>query len=56
MTMAPALASKGIGGGVYLVAAFFMFFTLSCIILIIMEGVSAMVSLLHHPCSYLFKL
>jgi V-type H+-transporting ATPase subunit a len=47
MTMAPALASTGIGGALYLVAAFFMFFTLSCIILIIMEGVSAMVS--SHP-------
>ncbi|KAK0705059.1 vacuolar ATP synthase 98 kDa subunit [Lasiosphaeris hirsuta] len=42
MTMAPALSSKGIGGGLYLVAAFYMFFCLSCIILIIMEGVSAM--------------
>jgi len=34
--------SNGIGGALFLVAMFFMFFTLSCIILIIMEGVSAM--------------
>ncbi|KAB5583677.1 vacuolar ATP synthase 98 kDa subunit [Coniochaeta sp. 2T2.1] len=34
--------ANGIGGALFLVAMFFMFFTLSCIILIIMEGVSAM--------------
>ena len=34
--------ATGIGGALFLVAMFFMFFTLSCIILIIMEGVSAM--------------
>jgi len=44
MTLAPALKSTGIGGAIYLVVTFYMFFCLSCIILIIMEGVSAMVS------------
>lgn len=44
MTLGPALAATGIGGALFLVAAFFMFFCLSIIILIIMEGVSAMVS------------
>lgn len=44
MTMAPALKSSGIGGALFIVAAFYAFFALSCIILIIMEGVSAMVS------------
>jgi V-type H+-transporting ATPase subunit a len=34
--------SNGAGGALFLVAMFFMFFTLTCIILIIMEGVSAM--------------
>lgn len=34
--------ANGIGGALFLVAMFFMFFSLSCIILIIMEGVSAM--------------
>ncbi|OIW27972.1 V0/A0 complex, 116-kDa subunit of ATPase [Coniochaeta ligniaria NRRL 30616] len=47
MTLGSAFAmidkgSNGIGGALFLVAMFFMFFTLSCIILIIMEGVSAM--------------
>ncbi|KAJ4403639.1 H(+)-transporting V0 sector ATPase subunit a [Neurospora sp. IMI 360204] len=42
MTMAKALESRGIGGALFLVAAFAMFFVLSVIILIIMEGVSAM--------------
>ncbi|KAH8892038.1 V0/A0 complex, 116-kDa subunit of ATPase [Thozetella sp. PMI_491] len=42
MTMKQALASKGIGGAIFIVIAFYMFFSLSCIILIIMEGVSAM--------------
>lgn len=46
MTMAKALESKGLGGAIFLVVAFAMFFVLSVIILIIMEGVSAMVSLL----------
>jgi len=43
MTLAPALKTTGIGGALYIVAMFYMFFTLSCIILIVMEGVSAMV-------------
>jgi hypothetical protein len=34
----------GFGGALFMVVMFFMFFSLSCIILIIMEGVSAMVS------------
>lgn len=42
MTMAKALESKGLGGAIFLVVAFAMFFVLSVIILIIMEGVSAM--------------
>jgi len=42
MTLGPALKSSGIGGAIYLVITFYMFFCLSCIILIIMEGVSAM--------------
>lgn len=46
MTMAKALESTGIGGAIFLVVAFAMFFVLSVIILIIMEGVSAMVSFL----------
>ncbi len=45
MTMAGALKSSGIGGAIYLVIMFYAFFVLSCIILIVMEGVSAMVSL-----------
>lgn len=44
MTMGPALAGSGIGGAIFLVIVFAAFFCLSCIILIIMEGVSAMVS------------
>jgi len=46
MTLGPALsaANGGIGGALYIVATFYMFFMLSCIILIVMEGVSAMVS------------
>jgi V-type H+-transporting ATPase subunit a len=44
MTMAPALGTSGIGGAIFLVVTFAAFFCLSCIILIIMEGVSAMVS------------
>ncbi|KAK3955930.1 V-type ATPase, V0 complex, 116kDa subunit family [Pseudoneurospora amorphoporcata] len=42
MTMQKALESTGIGGAIFLVVAFAMFFVLSVIILIIMEGVSAM--------------
>ncbi|KAK4670843.1 H(+)-transporting V0 sector ATPase subunit a [Podospora pseudoanserina] len=43
MTMGPALKNgKGIGGAIFLVVIFAAFFCLSCIILIIMEGVSAM--------------
>ncbi|KAK1761054.1 V-type proton ATPase subunit A [Echria macrotheca] len=42
MTLGPALKSEGIGGAIYLVITFYMFFCLSCIILIVMEGVSAM--------------
>jgi hypothetical protein len=55
MTMGPALAGSGIGGAIFLVIVFAAFFCLSCIILIIMEGVSAMVSFLflfflhHYP-------
>ena len=45
MTLGPALKSSGIGGAIYIVIAFYVFFALTCIILIIMEGVSAMVSL-----------
>ena len=44
MTMAPALKTPGIAGALFIVVAFYFFFSLSCIILIIMEGVSAMVS------------
>jgi hypothetical protein len=44
MTMGPALGKSGIGGAIFLVVVFAAFFCLSCIILIIMEGVSAMVS------------
>lgn len=43
MTLGPALESQGIGGALYIVAMFYVFFCLSCIILIVMEGVSAMV-------------
>ncbi|KAK1765532.1 H(+)-transporting V0 sector ATPase subunit A [Phialemonium atrogriseum] len=42
MTLGPALKSTGFGGALYIVAMFYMFFSLSCIILIVMEGVSAM--------------
>ncbi|KAK4149784.1 vacuolar ATP synthase [Chaetomidium leptoderma] len=42
MTMAPAFSRSGIGGAIFMVVAFTAFFCLSCIILIIMEGVSAM--------------
>ncbi|KAL2157806.1 hypothetical protein VTH06DRAFT_5075 [Thermothelomyces fergusii] len=42
MTMGPALKGTGIGGAIFLVVVFAAFFCLSCIILIIMEGVSAM--------------
>ena len=41
--MAPVLKMTGVVGGIALVVAFGAFFLLSCIILIIMEGVSAMV-------------
>lgn len=44
MTMANALKMTGIGGAIFLVIVFAVFFFLSCVILIIMEGVSAMVS------------
>lgn len=44
MTLGPALKSSGIGGAIYIVITFTAFFALSCIILIIMEGVSAMAS------------
>lgn len=44
MTLGPALKMTGLVGGVYIVIMFTVFFVLSCIILIIMEGVSAMVS------------
>ena len=44
MTMGPALNKSGIGGAIYLVVVFAAFFCLSVIILIVMEGVSAMVS------------
>jgi len=47
MTLGPALMKDGIGGAVYIVITFYMFFCLSCIILIVMEGVSAMVSSLY---------
>jgi V-type H+-transporting ATPase subunit a len=42
MTMAIALKGTGIGGAIFLVVVFAAFFFLSCVILIIMEGVSAM--------------
>ncbi|KAK2070963.1 hypothetical protein P8C59_005421 [Phyllachora maydis] len=42
MTLGPALKMTGLVGGVYIVIMFTVFFVLSCIILIIMEGVSAM--------------
>jgi V-type H+-transporting ATPase subunit a len=42
MTMGIALNGTGIGGAIFLVVVFAAFFCLSCIILIIMEGVSAM--------------
>ncbi|KAK3683944.1 vacuolar ATP synthase 98 kDa subunit [Podospora appendiculata] len=42
MTLGPALKTTGIGGAIYIVITFTAFFCLSCIILIIMEGVSAM--------------
>lgn len=51
MTLGPALKMTGFGGALYIVAMFYVFFSLSCIILIIMEGVSAMVSSLKpFPC------
>ncbi|KAJ9133529.1 V-type proton ATPase subunit a [Pleurostoma richardsiae] len=42
MTLGSALKMTGVVGVIMIVAMFFMFFSLSCIILIIMEGVSAM--------------
>lgn len=42
MTLGPSLKMKGISGAIFLVITFYMFFCLSCIILIVMEGVSAM--------------
>ncbi|KAL1842315.1 hypothetical protein VTJ49DRAFT_5596 [Mycothermus thermophilus] len=42
MTMAIGLNGTGIGGAIFLVVVFAAFFFLSCVILIIMEGVSAM--------------
>ncbi|KAM7184650.1 V-type proton ATPase subunit A [Naviculisporaceae sp. PSN 640] len=42
MTLGPALKSSGIGGAIYIVVTFAAFIVLSVIILIIMEGVSAM--------------
>lgn len=49
MTLGPALKATGIGGAIYIVIAFAAFFVLTIIILIIMEGVSAMVSLISTP-------
>lgn len=49
MTMAPALKMTGVVGAIAIVVIFAAFFCLSCVILIIMEGVSAMVSLLFFP-------
>ncbi|KAL2258953.1 hypothetical protein VTK26DRAFT_7550 [Humicola hyalothermophila] len=40
--MAPALKMTGIAGAIAVVVVFAAFFFLSCVILIIMEGVSAM--------------
>ncbi|KAK3387614.1 vacuolar ATP synthase 98 kDa subunit [Podospora didyma] len=42
MTMGPALKMNGVVGAIALVVTFTAFFCLSCIILIVMEGVSAM--------------
>lgn len=42
MTLGPALAMRGVVGVIAIVITFTMFFVLSIIILIIMEGVSAM--------------
>jgi len=42
MTLAPTLKMTGVTGVIMLVIAFYMFFTLSIAILIVMEGVSAM--------------
>ncbi|KAK4122840.1 V0/A0 complex, 116-kDa subunit of ATPase [Parathielavia appendiculata] len=42
MTMGPALKMTGIGGAIFMVVTFAAFFFLSCVILIVMEGVSAM--------------
>jgi vacuolar-type H+-ATPase subunit I/STV1 len=44
MTLGPALKMNGVLGAIAIVVCFFFFFCLSVIILIIMEGVSAMVS------------
>ena len=42
MTIAPTFKMTGITGVIMIVFAFYMFFCLSVIILIVMEGVSAM--------------
>jgi len=42
MTLGPALNMRGVTGVIAIVITFTMFFSLSVIILIVMEGVSAM--------------
>ena len=44
MTLGPSLAMPGVGGVIMIVVAFYLWFFLSCAILICMEGCSAMVS------------
>ena len=48
MTLGPTLAMTGVTGVIMIVVAFYLWFFLSCAILICMEGCSAMVS---PPCT-----
>jgi V-type H+-transporting ATPase subunit a len=45
MTLGPTLSMTGVLGALVIVAAFYLWFALTCAILIAMEGCSAMVSL-----------
>lgn len=47
MTLGPVLAKPGVIGVIGIVIMFYMWFFLTCAILIAMEGCSAMVSRLH---------
>ena len=52
MTLGPSLAKPGVVGVIMVVVTFYLWFFLSCAILICMEGCSAMVSFPQPPSNY----